>query len=89
VQLLGQAILHLREVEVFNEMGGNVALNKIATQSSTYGTNTASKAVDGDKSIAFEYSTSHTNYERGKYHLPCNILMRIPFNALNFSCLFV
>ncbi len=71
VQLLGQAILQLREVEVFNQLGFNVALNKIANQSSTYRSHTtASKAVDGNKSIAHEFSTSITNYERGKYHSP-------------------
>ena len=67
MQLLGSAHLQLREVEAFNQMGDNVALNKIATQSSTWGSNTASKAVDGDKVIGPERSTSITNYERGKY----------------------
>ena len=66
VQLLGKAHLQLREVEVFNQMGGNVALNQIATQSSTYGANTASQAVDGDKSIAMEFTTSITEIEQGK-----------------------
>ncbi len=87
VQLLGRAHLQLREVEVFNQMATNVAWNQIATQSSTYGTNAASKAVDGDKSIALEYSTSITQIEQSKYHTACNILMHISLYGLNIiSC---
>jgi hypothetical protein len=73
VQLLGSTWLQLREVEVFDQNGVNVALNKIAAQSSLYMSHTpASKAVDGEKGIAFEYSTSITDWEQGKYHLRCN-----------------
>jgi hypothetical protein len=83
VQLLGGNWLQLREVEVFNQLGFNVALNKTAYQSSTYGSHTtASKAVDGNKNIAPEFSTSITNWQQGKYHSPCNILMHVFFNTL-------
>ena len=39
--------MHLREVQVFDMNGNNVALDKAATQSSTQGDYTAKKAVDG------------------------------------------
>ena len=64
---------------------------KSATQSSLYQEwNPASKSVDGEKGIAFEYSTSITSWEQGKYHSPYIIFILISFkNAdLNFSCLF-
>ncbi len=61
VQLLGMNWLHLAEVEVFDQNSVNVALNKVATQSST--ACEASAAVDGDK----DYLT-HTRYDLGKYH---------------------
>ena len=53
VQLLGANYLHMREVQVFDNSGVNRALNKPATQSSTYilhswGSDEASKAVNGN-----------------------------------------
>ena len=57
MQLLGVEILNLREVKVFDQNGVvNVALNKAATQSSTYigydANWDAANAVDGDTAIA-------------------------------------
>ena len=92
MQLLGGKWLQLREVEVIGQNGVNKALKKNATHSSLYQERTpASKAVDGEKGIAFEYSTSITSWEQGKYHSPYIIFILISFkNAdLNFSCLFV
>ena len=75
VQLGGQNrwnYLHLREVEVWDQNGTNVALNKTAIQSSTFAeygsTFPASNAVDGIVDISFE-DMSHTNFEQGEYHL--------------------
>lgn len=90
MQLLGEEILNLREVKVFDQNGVNVALNKAATQSSTYvGYNAnwdAANAVDGDTAIASAYSMSSTLRELGKYlSSSLNIHMLISFNALNFS----
>ena len=52
VQLEGSQYLHMSEVQVFDQNGSNVALNKPATQSSTYIENNlyypASNAVDGN-----------------------------------------
>jgi endoglucanase len=66
VQLEGRDHLHMKEVQVFDKNGHNVALNKVATQSSiaTYPDNVfhpASKAVNGDLSDG-----SLTNWEAGK-----------------------
>ncbi len=63
VQLEGQNYLHLREVEVWDQNGMNVALNKTATQSSTWPGYPASNAVNGDMT---DYS--HTSEDTGKYH---------------------
>jgi hypothetical protein len=63
VQLEGKNNLHMREVEVFDTSGVNRALNKPATQSSTYYYYPASKAVNGDRN---DYS--HTNNDAGMYH---------------------
>ena len=65
MQLEGTIFLHLREVQVYDTIGVNRALNKYATQSSTYiehswGPDPASKAVNGDLN---DYS--HTNSEAG------------------------
>ena len=63
VQLEGQDHLHMKEVQVFDKNGINVALNKTATQSSTT-TNpagSASYAVNGNLE-----DFSHTNYDIGK-----------------------
>jgi hypothetical protein len=72
VQLEGQNYLHMSEVEVWDKNDINVALNKPATQSSTYvGGNgliyPASKAVDGVVQVSFT-DLSHTGNDRGKYH---------------------
>jgi hypothetical protein len=61
VQLEGTDNIALKEVQVFNRNGVNVALNKPATQSSTETGNPASKAVNGDLTDA-----SVTNWEAGK-----------------------
>jgi len=89
VQLLGVEILNLREVKVFDQNGVvNVALNKAATQSSTYigydANWDAANAVDGDTAIASAYSMSATLRELGKYLSSLNKLMLISFNALTF-----
>jgi hypothetical protein len=63
VQLEGNDHLHMREVQVFDKNGLNVALNKVATQSST-STNpagSASYAVNGNLE-----DFSHTNNDIGK-----------------------
>ena len=62
VQLEGTDNIALKEVQVFNRNGVNVALNKTATQSSTKQSSTpASKAVNGDLT---DYSL--TNLTAGK-----------------------
>ena len=48
-------------MEVYDSTGTNVALNKVAVQSSTYSTFPASKAVNG----ALD-DFSHTNQEQGE-----------------------
>ena len=62
--------IYLREVEVFNNEGVNVALGKTASQSSTLkdgNSNIASLAVDGNRN-----TFSHTNND-SKYHISaCN-----------------
>jgi hypothetical protein len=65
VQLDGTNYLHMREVQVFDTSGVNCALNKAASQSSTYmlhywGSDPASKAVNG---VLYDYS--HTNNDAG------------------------
>ena len=61
VQLEGTDNIALKEVQVFNRNGVNVALNKTATQSSTETGSPASKAVNGDLT-----DSSVTNWEEGK-----------------------
>ena len=61
LQLEGADNVALREVQVFNRNGVNVALNKPATQSSTETGSPASKAVNGDLT-----DSSVTNWEAGK-----------------------
>ncbi len=61
MQLNNCGYLHLREVEVFNQNGVNVALNKTAIQSSAYDGNPASKAVNGNLGDLF-----HTGFDCGK-----------------------
>jgi hypothetical protein len=56
--------LHMYEVEVLNYDNVNVALNKNATQSSTYQGLPASNAVDGK----FD-TVSHTNKNESEYHI--------------------
>lgn len=67
VQLRGQNFLHLREVQVFDDNGDDVALGKSAIQSSDYQASTsaylyASLGNDGD----FD-SMMHTNNDLSKY----------------------
>ena len=69
VQLEGSQYLHMSEVQVFDQNGVNVALNKPARQSSTYSSssawsasNTASNAVNG---IFTDFSC--TGLDQGKY----------------------
>ena len=63
VQLVGTHHLNMREVQVLDTSGVNRALNKPATQSSTHGSDPASKAVNGNLN-----DFSHTNYDAGMYH---------------------
>jgi hypothetical protein len=68
VQLEGSNYLHMREVQVYDTSDVNRALNKAASQSSTYtlhywGSDPASNAVNG---VLYDYS--HTNGEAGMYH---------------------
>lgn len=71
VQLKGQNYLNLREVEVYDSGGNNVALNKLATQSSLWANdNPASKAVDGvvGTIAGNNYGNmSHTHNESGAW----------------------
>jgi hypothetical protein len=73
VQLEGQNFLHMREVEVWDQNGTNVALNKTATQSSTYSTwgaaRPASDAVNGIvemTSLSNLTDISHTGFDSGE-----------------------
>jgi hypothetical protein len=61
VQLEGTDFLHMREVQVFDKNGLNVALNKVATQSSTFASWSASYAVNGNLN-----DLSHTELNQGK-----------------------
>ncbi len=61
VQLEGTDNIALKEVQVFDKNGVNVALNKTATQSSTETGSPPSKAVNGDLT-----DSSVTNWEAGK-----------------------
>ena len=61
VQLEGSNFLHMREVQVFDKNGLNVALNKVATQSSTFASWSASYAVNGNLN-----DLSHTELNQGK-----------------------
>ena len=88
VQLEGQNYLHLREVEVWDQNGTNVALNKTASQSSTWVDNgltyPASNAVDGVVNITFT-DMSHTNFDQGEYHLLAyDLLICISYDVLTF-----
>jgi hypothetical protein len=48
VQLSSSGYLSLAEVQVFGTLTSNLALGQTATQSSTFGTQTATEAVDGN-----------------------------------------
>jgi hypothetical protein len=68
VQLEGTNYLHMREVQVFDKNGLNVALNKVATQSGTSEypagvSHPASDAVNGDVTGFGSFS----GYQAGKY----------------------
>ncbi len=61
----GTEYLNLREVEVWGKNGTNVALNKDATQSSTWPGYPASNAANG---VVNETDMSHTSSkDLGKY----------------------
>ena len=64
VKLEGTHYLHLADVQVFDYANNNVALSKQATQSSTFYTESAARALDGNVNTA-----SHTNSDQGKH--PC------------------
>ena len=83
MQLLGTNILNMREVQVFDTSGVNRALNKPATQSSTYilhsdGSSPASMAVNGNLG-----DFSHTYSEAGMYHewTKSNLTVTAPFHS--------
>ena len=61
VQLEGTNSLHMNEVQVFDKNGLNLALNKVATQSTTWDGFLASNAVNGNLN-----DHSHTNSAAGK-----------------------
>ena len=68
IQLLGTNYLSLAEVQVWKELGVNLALNKPATQSSTYQSAAASRAVDGNTDGNFnDGSVSSTDAEAGAW----------------------
>ena len=94
VQLDGSNHLHMREVQVFDTNGVNRALNKLATQSSTtsgsWGSDPASKAVNGNLN-----DWSHTNNDLGMYHewtksslIIYTIMSFLPSDPLSHSCSF-
>ncbi len=63
VQLTGTNYLELAEVQVFGSWIANLAQGKTATQSSTYSTNVASLAVDGNTDGVYSHgSISIANY---------------------------
>ncbi len=61
VQLEGTNYLHMREVQVFDKNDVNVALNKVATQSSTIPSYQASNAVNGNLLSNLVYSSTQSN----------------------------
>ena len=67
---LGNDFLNMREVQVFNFAGENVALGKPASQSSTYkddnGDYSAKNAVNG---IIISNDFSSTNNDISEYHI--------------------
>ena len=67
---LGNDFLNMKEVEVFNFAGENVALGKPANQSSTYkddnGDYSAKNAVNG---IIIPNDFSSTNNDISEYHI--------------------
>ena len=58
--------LHLAEVEVYNEYGTNVALNKPATMSSVYDSQYYPYAADGNDGLIVD-SMFHTHVEQGAW----------------------
>ena len=72
IQLLGNNVLNLAEIQVLDSSGTNIALNKPAVQSSTYSGHAshdfrASKAINGDLT-----DFMHTNEEQGKTFITFN-----------------
>ena len=72
VQLAGTNDLNMNEVQVFDLNGANVALKKPATQSSTFGSHTASNAVNGDLTDG-----SMTKNEKSTYHTQERLALQI------------
>ncbi len=68
VQLEGTNYLHMREVQVFDKNGLNVALNKVATQSGTseYPAGVSHPASDAVNGIVTDFG-SFSGYQAGKY----------------------
>ena len=84
VQLTTTNILHMREVEVYNMDGVNVALNKAASQSSDMGSSwPASKGVDG----AINTGLTQTNREQGELVCIDKALIDFISNILSLSLL--
>ena len=68
VQLLGTNYLSLAEVEVWKELGENLAPGKTTSQSSTYSGAVAGRAVDGNTNGSLSAgSVSATNSEAGAW----------------------
>jgi hypothetical protein len=75
VQLAGTNYLNMNEVQVIDLNGVNVALNKPATQSSTFGSYTASNAVNGRNYVSD--TGSMTNNEKSTYHTQERLALQI------------
>ena len=69
VQLEGQNYLHMREVQVWDQSGINVALNKTASQSSTefYLGSAIRPASDAVNGVVNMTDMSSTGFDLGKY----------------------
>ena len=81
--LSSNEVLHLREVEVYDQSDVNKALNGTASQSSEFEFSSlypASKAVDGnvDDTDYADSNFSHTDYGSGKLVGCCHILLTEP-----------
>ena len=79
---MGEEVLNLAEVEVYDIFGNNVALTATATQSSVYSGHSShdfvpSRAVNGIKS---DDDFMHTNNEQGKMTSLKQMVTNINFN---------